>query len=209
MNVTTSQTLPFLWWVCTNHSTNYSYTTVTTTSCILSLYACSTYVCFLVHCAGYQCMNCWMCTQQDPGSIQYCRFHYLNDRTDTHHHNSGWIQVSTFRLDSPASCIDLSVYTYTETGEETVHVSRMYSFHFMKETSSAWCQQVSCTAMYCHVWYAAFLLGGNRSNRDSGRLYHHVTVHPVLHPSFCGWMGAEVVLMFQKLIVVFGRITVK
>ena len=145
-------------------------------------------MCFHLHCAGYQRTNCRTCTQQGPGSIQYCRFHYLDDRTDTHHHNNGWIQVSTFiRLDSPASCLDLSVYTCTETGEVTVHVS----FHFMQETSSAWCQQVSCTAMYCHVWYAAVLLGGNRSNRDGGRLYHHVAVHPVLHPSFCGLDGSR------------------
>ena len=87
--------------------------------------------------------------------------------------------------------LDLSVYTCIETGEETVHVLHMYSFHFMQETSSAWCQQISCTAMYCHVWYAAVLPGGNRSNRDRGLLYHHVSVHPVLHPSFCVLDGSR------------------
>ena len=61
-------------------------------------------------------------------------------------------------------------------------------------------------AMFCLL--LVFMVGINRNENEivctaMSALIHYFTLATVF------WMGAEAVLMFQKLIIVFGKITVK
>ena len=53
-----------------------------------------------------------------------------------------------------------------------------------------------------------FLVGIDRTETEAGCTIMSLFIQYFTLASV-GWMGAEAVLMFQKLIIVFGRITVK
>ena len=87
----------------------------------------------------------------------------------------------------------------------SIHFSPFLSSKLRKRDASKFHIQL-CIALFCMLLF--FLVGINRTENDvactvMSLVILYFTLAAVL------WMGAEAVLMFQKLIIVFGRITTR